>query len=69
MSYQIGGVYDFLLGIGVLLLRNYLLTFLHETIPNVDPITDALGLFLIAYGYLLLDESRKIAEEISPTVI
>lgn len=59
LSYQIGGTYDFLLGVGVLLLRNYVLNFLHQKIPNVPQIADALGLFLIAYGVLLLDESRR----------
>ncbi len=59
ISYVIGGVYDVLLGIGVLFFRNFLLTFIHESIPNVAQISDALGLFLIAYGYLLLDESQK----------
>lgn len=59
LSYQIGGTYDFLLGIGVLLLRNYVLSFLHQKIPTIPQIADALGLFLMAYGILLLDESRR----------
>ena len=59
ISYQIGGLYDLFLGTGILFFRNYLLTFLHQTIPNIPQIVDALGLFLIAYGFLLLDESRK----------
>lgn len=58
-SYQIGGLYDLLLGLGVLFLRNYLLTALKQTIPNIPQVTDALGLFLIGYGFLLLDESRQ----------
>lgn len=59
ISYQIGGAYDTILGLGILFLRNYLLTFLHQKIPVVPQIADALGLFLIAYGFLLIDESRK----------
>lgn len=59
LSYQIGGTYDLFLGIGVLFLRNYLLTFIHQKIPDIPQIADALGLFLLAYGTLLIDESRK----------
>ena len=59
ISYQIGGLYDLLLGFGVLFLRNYVLSYFHQTIPNIPQIVDALGLFLVAYGFLLLDESRR----------
>ena len=59
ISYQLGGAYDILLGLGLLFLRNYLLTFLHQKEPAIPQIADALGLFLVAYGFLLIDESRK----------
>lgn len=64
-SYLIGGVYDLLLGLGILFLRNYLLTVAKQTIPNIPQISDALGLFLIAYGYLLLDESRQVMPQLN----
>lgn len=57
ISYQIAGVYDFLLGIGLLMLRTYLAQLLNMKPVTNEPIADALSLFLIGYGILLILES------------
>lgn len=57
VSYRIGGVYDFLLGLGLLTIRNYLASLLNMKPVTNEPIADALSLFLIGYGVLLILES------------
>ena len=58
-SYLIGGIYDLALGLGIIFLRTLVLSLFKQKNPSIPVIADALGLFLVAYGYLLVIESRK----------
>ena len=60
VSYFIGGLYDVLLGLGLLILRNLLSQLLGLKPVNSEPIVDALSLFLIGYGLLLIVESSSL---------
>ena len=65
ISYLVGGIYDLLLGFGIIFLRTPLLTFLNHYQPNIPIIVDALGLFLLGFGLLLVFESKNEKPTIS----
>lgn len=65
ISFVIGGIYDISLGFGLLLLRNLLSSILKLTNINIPIIADALGLFLIGYGVLLINEPQSTDPHIS----
>jgi hypothetical protein len=58
-SYLIAGVYDLLLGLFLIFLRNPFLHFINHKIPLIPILADSLGLFLLAIGFLLLSEIKK----------
>lgn len=64
-SYFIGGLYDTSLGLGIIFLRTFLSRSFHIKDINVPVIADALGLFLIGYGILLIHESILEKQQIS----
>lgn len=58
-SYLLGGIYDLLLGLGIIFLRSFILSLFKQKNPSIPVIADSLGLFLVAYGFLLLREAQK----------
>ena len=59
ISYLVGGIYDIFLGLGVILFRSMIISLFGQLEPNIPILADSLGLFLLAYGFLLIWESRN----------